>query len=78
MADFSTLLRDYLQGQQEANRPLRFYLWNCPSLPPPWAAREAEEAGREAWIAGVQKRLGLVTRENVDELLAVRLEKLYG
>lgn len=37
-----------------------------------------EEADRKAWLAGVQKRLGLVTRENVDSLLEVRLEKLRG
>ena len=41
-------------------------------------AQEREVAERRAWLAGVQKRLGLVTRENVDQLLEVRLEKIYG
>ena len=41
-------------------------------------AREREVAERQAWLAGVQKRLGLLTRENVNEMIGARLEALGG
>ena len=41
-------------------------------------AQEREVAERRAWLAGVQKRLGLVTRENVNEMIGARIEALGG
>jgi hypothetical protein len=42
----------------------------------PPAQHQAQVDDREAWLAGVQKRLCLVTRGNVNELLAARLADL--
>jgi hypothetical protein len=64
----------------ERSVELRWLLWRSGAsfLRRIDAARQREEAGREAWLAGVQKRLGLLTRGNVDELVGVRLEALGG
>jgi hypothetical protein len=64
----------------ERNIDLRWALWGA--RPPYFLSVQEriirEELDREEWIARVQKRLGLVTRGNVDQLLTVRLERLYG
>jgi hypothetical protein len=37
-----------------------------------------EEAERAAWLAGVQKRLGLLTRQDVNDLIGARIDALGG
>lgn len=49
----------------------------------PWIERlaaqhDAEVADREAWLAGVQKRLGLITAENMVELEVIWDARLAG
>ena len=48
------------------SRPIRTWLQDL----------EAEKADREAWLAGVQKRLGLITTGNLLELEIIKDRRL--